>query len=329
MLMQFMPTPQIDRRTCLRGLYAGFLLAALGLSPLGEASAQEDSLRPVAVVNDRVISVLDLAMRIRLTVLGAQVENTPEFRSRITRQVMRVLIEEQLQLQEATRLQITISDEQVETALEGFAQQRNMTKDAFTDRLQRAGVLPSSFKNQIRATLAWQSVLELRLLPQVEVQDDEIDAAIEQISSRNDGLERRVAEIFLAVPNARAESEVAQNAQRMVEQIRQGANFLALARQFSQSSTRDLGGDMGWVSLGELETEIASVLVTLQPGELSRPIRTLTGFTILLLKDVRASQGAEVDRSAIQSRLTQQKLDLLARRSLQELRRSATIDIRI
>lgn len=323
-----MPTPIIDRRTCLGRLFAGLLLAALGLWPQGNAAAQ-DSLRPAAVVNDSVISVLDLAMRIRLTVLGAQIENTPEFRNRITRQVLRVLIEEQLQLQEAKRLQIDISDEQVETALADFAQQRDMTKDAFTQGLQRSGVLPSTLKDQIRAALAWQSVLELRLLPQVEIQDDEVEAAVEQISSRNDGQERRVAEIFLAVPNARAESEVAQNARRLVEQIQQGANFRALARQFSQSSTRDLGGDLGWVGLGELEAEIAQVLVTMQPGQLSQPIRTLTGFTMLLLTEVRATQGSDVDRVAIENRLTQQKLNLMARRSLQDLKQSATIDIRI
>ena len=296
--------------------------------PAAPVPAQE-ALRAAAVVNDQVVSMLDLVMRTRLAILGARIEDTPQVRRRIARQVLIRLIDESLQMQEAERLAIEVPDEQVDLALAQIAQRNGMKRDAFVQTLRDNAVLPFAIRNQIKAELAWRAVLELRIRPSITIEQDEIDAAVEQITSQGDALERRVAEIVLAVPDARQEQQVMEDARRIIDQINAGANFFGLAREFSQSSTANLGGDLGWVGLGQLEPVLANELRSLQPGQITAPIRTATGFTILYLSETRQRSDETVDRQAIAESLIQQRLELLAQRTLQELRRTANIDIRI
>jgi peptidyl-prolyl cis-trans isomerase SurA len=185
-----------------------------------DARAQE-ALRAAAVVNDQVVSMLDLVMRTRLAILGARIEDTPQVRRRIARQVLVRLIDENLQMQEAARLAIEVPDEQVNLALAQIAKQNGMNSEAFVNTLKENAVLPFAIRNQIRAELAWRAVLELRIRPSINIDEDEIDAAVEQIDTQGDTFDRRVAEITLAVPDARQEP-------RGRELFRPGAGVLAV-----------------------------------------------------------------------------------------------------
>ena len=312
-------------------LALSMLLLCLALAG-GKALAQSqgnDTLRPAAVVNDELISVLDLVMRTRLAILGSGVQDTPEIRRRIARQVLLRLIDERLQMQEAARLSIAVTDDQVNQALEQIASQNNMGGQQFLQALRNANILPSALLDQIRAELTWQNVVQTSLRRDVEIRPQEVDAVVERILGGSDHRQYRVAEIVLTVPDAQQEEEVWQNALRLVQEARDGANFSGLARQFSESGTANLGGDLGWVSGGQLQEELNEILTEMSPGQISDPIRTLTGFTILLLRDTRDATEDSIDREKIEQSLAQERLSQLAQRRLQELRRSASIDIRV
>ncbi len=306
------------------------LTAALGILDQNPQSARaQDSLRPAAVVNDEVISVFDLVMRTRLAILGSGVKDTQQTRNRISKQVLRRLIDERLQLQEATRLDITVDDAEIDEAVDGMAQQNKMTRQKFIETLRRRGVLETSLTEQIRARLAWQAVAARRLRPSVNVSDQEVDEIVASIQATQGDLQYRVGEIFLAVENAQQEDEVVQNAGRLVEQLRSGANFSGLARQFSQSATANLGGDLGWISKVQLGDELSNALSGLKPGDFVGPVRTLSGYSILLLREQRQATETEIDRDRIRQDLFRERLNRLARRSMEDLRRAANIDIRI
>ena len=314
------------RRGLLLGLAALALLA--GTVP-DRAAAQEDLFRPAAVVNDDIISVLDLAMRLQLAIIAAGVEDTQDLRRRLTPQVLNSLIDERLQLQEAKRLDIQVTDLQVAAALEQIAGQNNMTEGQFLTMLRNRGVIPTTLIDQIRAQIAWQGIVQRRVRPNVVIPPEEVDEVVSRLSARRGAIERRVAEIFVPVESTAKEAEAQADAVRLFEELRRGANFAGLARQFSQSGTAILGGDLGWVRDGELEEELNTVLAQMGPGEVSVPIRTLSGFHILFLRDMRKNEGQEVDRGRIAESLTNQRVDQLAQRSLQELRRTANVDVRI
>ena len=325
--MRVLRTPlQVARRGFIAGACAFFLATALSPAP---ATAQGDLFRPAAVVNDDIISVLDLAMRVQLAVVAAGMQDTPEVRRRITPQVLRGLIDERLQLQEAKRLDIAIADEQVAAALEQIAGQNNMSEGQFLTMLRNRGIIPTTLIDQIRAQIAWQTVVQRRIRPNVVIAPEEVEEVVGRLTARRGSIERRVAEIFIPVETAAKENEALANANRLLVELQSGANFAGIARQFSQSGTATLGGDLGWVQDGELDPELNAVLAQMGPGELSPPVRTLTGFHILLLRDMRKNEGGDIDRSRIEETLTSQRLDQLAQRSMQDLRRTANVDVRI
>ena len=265
-------------------------LLALGLN----AAAAQDMLRAAAVVNDEVISMLDLDMRARLAILATGQKDTAEIRSRIVPQVIRGLIDERLQSQEAERLDIKVTDEQVSAAVEDISRRNKMTEEDFMRLLKSRGILEMALHQQVRAQLIWRALISRRLRPSVTVADDEVEEVVSRITASRGSTQRLVSEIFLAVDTALREDEVRRNATRLFEQMRAGAHFPALARQFSESATAVLGGDLGWVQKGQLPEELDRALATMKSGSLSIPIRTLSGYYILYLRDQRQISLGEV-----------------------------------
>jgi peptidyl-prolyl cis-trans isomerase SurA len=276
-----------------RFIRCALLICAL-VPAVQNAGAAQDMLRAAAVVNDEVISMFDLDMRLRLAILATGQQDNRQLRDRITAQVIRALIDEQLQEQEAKRLGITITDERVANAAKEIARRNKLTIEKFTNLLESRGILPEAFFDQIRGQLTWGALVARRLRPTVQVTAEEVEEVVRRIVANRGARQRRVSEIFLAVDTALQEDEVRRSAERLFEQLRAGASFPSLARQFSESATAARGGNLGWVQEGQLPEELEKVLAQMRPGMLSRPIRTLSGFHILLLGEERQTSLGEV-----------------------------------
>jgi peptidyl-prolyl cis-trans isomerase SurA len=242
--------------------------------------------RIAAVVNDNVISTADIDARLRLALISSGLPNTAEVIQHLLPQILRGLVDEQLQLQEAKRLDISISKEDIDKALDRIAHENNMQGD-MRDYVREHGASPQALEQQVRATLAWSRVVQRELRPRVEVGDDEVDAAIQRVRANAGKQEFLVSEIFLAVDNPKDEDEVKQLAEKLVEQLKSGANFGAVARQFSQSTGAASGGDIGWIQEGQLAPELNHALTGMQPKEVAGPIRSASGYHILGLRDKR------------------------------------------
>ena len=273
---------------------AGHLVPLLILAAVLTPAKAQDTLRAAAVVNDEVISILDLVMRTRLAILASGLKDSPEVHDRFQEQVLRTLIDERIQLQEAERLDISVSEEQLATAIKVLARQNKMDKDQFVGFLTNNRVLPSALQEQIRGELTWQSVVQRRLMPSVEIGEEEIDEFISRMESRSGQIQYRVSEILLTVDNASQEDSVRETSQRLAEQLRLGAEFPALARQFSQSATASVGGDLGWIQAGQLPDELSEALDKMRQGDMFGPIRTFGGYYILWLRDRRKVSMGEV-----------------------------------
>jgi peptidyl-prolyl cis-trans isomerase SurA len=281
------------RRPIKRFISCALLICALAPA-VQNACAAQDMLRAAAVVNDEVISMFDLDMRLRLAILATGQQDNRQLRDRMTAQVIRALIDEQLQEQEAKRLGITITDEQVTNAAKEIARRNKLTIEEFTSLFESRGILPEAFFDQVRGQLTWSSLVARRLRPTVQVTAEEVEDVVRRIAANRGTRQRRVSEIFLAVDTALQEDEVRRSAERLFEQLRAGASFPSLARQFSESATAARGGDLGWVQEGQLPEEIDKALGQMRPGMLSRPIRALSGFHILLLREERQTSLGEV-----------------------------------
>jgi peptidyl-prolyl cis-trans isomerase SurA len=203
-------------------------------------------------------------------------------------------------LQEATRLKIALSPGELENAIASLERQNRMAKGQLLGQLEKSGIDPEAARSQIRADVTWIKFSSRVMLPVVRIGEEEITDRLETIKSRQGRPEFLVSEIALSVDNARQEDEARRLADRLLEQLRSGTPFPALAGQFSQSPTAAAGGSMGWVAEGALDEELDAVLARMQPGTISSPIRTATGYTILALADRRVAGLQATAEAAIE-----------------------------
>lgn len=255
-----------------------------------------------AIVNGDVITDTDIDQRLAL-VLAANGGNVDEAeRPRLRLQVLRNLIDEKLQIQEAESNSIRIPDAEVEAAYARVAQNFRRTPTEFADYLKGAGSSPMSIKAQIRGELAWSRVLRRMVEPMVNVGDDEVQQLIDKLNAAKGKDEFHVGEIFLSATSEN-ENEVMAGASRIVEQVRGGASFVAYARQFSEASTAALGGDLGWVRAEQLNDNVAAVVTTLEPGNpataISDPIRVAGGVAIMALLEKRQVLAADPNEALL------------------------------
>lgn len=303
------------------------LLLALAL-PAAKASRQEAAAQDVftaaAVVNDEVISRLDLESRLRIALLASGLPDSEESYDQISGPVLRQLIDERLQRQEARRLAIEVTEAEIDEGFAAMAERNDMTAEGFLQFLRSNGAPVASLRDQLRASIAWNKTLRMRVLPDVQVTEEEIDQAAQRALAQGGQVRVRLAEIFLPYAGAAEQQEAAQLAERLLDQLMQGARFQQLAQQFSQAATAAAGGDTGYLPQSQLSSDIAEVVADMQPGELAGPIPSVNGFYILALID-RQQMGAPGGGGDGRLRLTQILLDAPPEQEEAVMRRAAEL----
>jgi peptidyl-prolyl cis-trans isomerase SurA len=246
-------------------------------------------LRIAAVVNDEVISLLDVNSRIRLLLVTINQPETPEAFRQMFPQVLRTLIDERLQLQEAKTKGIEIPQDDIDSVIAEIEANNRMPIGGLFTFLEQRRVQRETLITQVRARLAWQRTVARRLRLTYHVTGDQVDEVLEQLKENQGKPQYLVAEIFLGIDNPDAEADVRRNAEQMLAEIKRGADFPAIARQFSESATASAGGDLGWLQLAQIDPEMAPVVERMQIGEISDPVRTVTGYHILWLRERRTA----------------------------------------
>jgi peptidyl-prolyl cis-trans isomerase SurA len=276
------------------GGFSHALAAASPQAPQPPAGSYPE-VRIAAVVNDEVISVADLASRIRMVMLSTSIPDSAEARQRLAAQVLRLLIDEKLQIQEAKRKNITATDAEIKKAIATIEQQNNMKPGQLDELLKANGIERSALIQQVTASIVWAKLVRQIATDTDPVSDAEVDETLRRLKQNENAPQSRVAEIFLAVDNPQQDAEVLALAERLIEQMKQGARFSAVAQQFSQSATAAVGGDIGWIQPDELSPPLAKAVAPMRPGELSPPIRTPAGYYILLVLDQRNGRAVGVE----------------------------------
>ena len=245
-----------------------------------------------AIVNGSIITQTDVDQRLALVVAANGGKLPEEERERLRLQVLRNLIDETLQIQEAAAQKIEVSKEEVEQTYLRVAANFKKSPQEFSKFLREQGSSDASIKRQIEGENAWRRVLSRKVEPFVAVSDEEVNAIIARLNASKGANEYHVGEIFLSATPETTEAARA-NAERIIDQIQKGASFPAYARQFSEASTAAVGGDLGWVRAEQLPDQLAGVVATLGNGKLSEPIAVPGGYSIILLIDKRQVLGVD------------------------------------
>jgi len=281
------------------GLTVGFILTwaiVLSFIPLTQlANSQQQVIQKIeALVNDEVISGYDVGQRMGLVLLatGQSIQNEQQL-TQLRNQVLTSLVDELLQVQEAREYEVPVPDNEIFETYARVAQGYNQTPDGFAEMLIEYGSSAEAIITQIRAEFAWQSLVNGRYGTQAEATEDEIDTILKEMEANAGQKEYRIAEINLIVGNPNQDALVASNAKQIRDQIANYAQFGQIARQFSQSTSAALGGDLGWISEGQLAPEILAVVKDMDILEISQPIKSTGGYYIVALSDRRTILATE------------------------------------
>ena len=243
--------------------------------------------RATAIVNGDIITGTDVEQRLALILAANNGKIGPEEMQRLRLQVLRNLIDETLQIQEAKAQDLKVNDDEVDSTYERVAQQNFRQEPKALDAyLAKIGSSPESLKRQIRGEMAWQAVLRRNVQPFVNVSESEVREMMDRLKAAKGTEDYRLGEIFLAATSENR-AQVAQNAGQVMEQLKKGGSFVAYARQYSQASTAAVGGDLGWIRLAQLPSELATAAQGLGNGQLVGPVETSGGYSILYLIDKR------------------------------------------
>ncbi|MGQ0581583.1 MAG: peptidylprolyl isomerase [Reyranella sp.] len=299
-------------------LFLRALVAILLVLSPALASAQ---VRVVARVNDDAITDFDLSQRTQFAIKTTGLQDSPDLRQRMASQILRQMIDERLQIQNAKRLGLPTSDAEVQQRLSEIERGAGMSPGQFRLFLQSIGVPYDIAAQQFEAQLAWGKIVRRKVRPQVEVSEAEIDDALTRLRANIGKTESRVAEIFVPVDRADGADDAKRSADRILDQLKRGAPFAAVAQQFSQGASAQTGGDLGWVLPGSLDPALDAAIDRLQPRQYSDPVRSPGGWHVLYLVDRR--QFAATRPDDVRLNLVQLTLSLPVNASAEETSRAS------
>ncbi len=245
------------------------------------------SSRIAAVVNGDVISDSDIANRARLFAISTGLPLTQDVVDRLRPQILRQLIDERLQVQEAQKRKIVVPDAQIAAAIKEIEGRNNMPAGALRAKLAADGVSATTLIDQIRAQLAWTQILRQAAADRVNVTPADIKEQ-QRLEAQEAGQpEYRVGEIFIPVENPDNTADAERFAETVIKQLRGGAPFPIVAAQFSQTQTALEGGALGWVRPNQLDPAVAQIVTEMPVGAISNPVAVPGGFSIVTLQAKR------------------------------------------
>jgi peptidyl-prolyl cis-trans isomerase SurA len=302
----------------------------------GEAPPVRDSQfvidRVVAVVNDDVIMMSELQEAIVLSRRDARASaDGPD----LERTVLNRLVDHRLQVQEARREKIEVTEDELRTTLDDFVKRNGGERQRIEAQLRSQGVTWDTLRRELKDQLLAQRVRGRRVTRRATVTEAEVDRYLADNRERFEaGLKYRARHIAVTAEpttSPAAWERAKQEIESIASALAGGADFAELARTRSKDPSGAAGGDLGWLARGELDPAFERPLLALRKGQVTAPIRSAAGFHLLQLEDreeLTAERLAEA-RQQVRDLLLQKKAQERLDEWLEGLRRKALIGIRL
>ena len=256
-------------------------------------------IKATALINGDVITQTDIDQRLALLAISNGGQIPADQMQALRGQVLRNLIDETLQIQAAKGEDIKVTKDDIDKTVARVAGNVKQSPDQMATYLKSKGSSIRSIRRQIEGEIAWSRLQRAKIENNGSVGDDEVKAVIDRMTASKGTEEYRVGEIFLAAAPGR-EGAVRDNAAKILAALRQGGSFVGYARQYSESSSSAVGGDLGWMRPEMLPEPIAAAIRQMRPGAVSDPIANSGGYSIIAVQDTRKILTAD-PRSAVLS----------------------------
>jgi peptidyl-prolyl cis-trans isomerase SurA len=252
--------------------------------------------RVAAIVNDGV--VLNSELEDQVAIVGERLQQQklelpPQ--NVLRQQVLERLVLQEIQMQQANKAGVKISDDSLNSAMQEVAQRNKLTLAQLPEALKSQGIEYAAYRDEMRKELTLGLLRQRDVLQRISITPHEVDQYLDkQAKLPSDKSEYNVSHILIAVPQEASPTQIeeaSKKAQDVYQRAKSGEDFAKLALAYSKSQTALEGGALGWRKGGELPTFLTDTITRLKPGEVGEPLRTPTGFHLVKLNDVRSSVG--------------------------------------
>lgn len=248
--------------------------------------------RIVAVVNQSVITQRQLNARLRQVSRQINIQAlSPSDFKQLEERVLDRMITEEVELQRAKQIGITVDDQRLNSALDGIAQRNGMSLDQLQQAVTRQGEDWNSYRDNIRKQIIIDELKRREVYERVDITDRDIDEYLKQyMGADTDTTEYHLAQILISVPENATPSQV-ENAKKRADDVlaalKAGQDFAKVSAERSDAPDATKGGDLGWRDMSRIPSLFTDTVKSLKTGEISGLIRSPNGFHILKLLGVR------------------------------------------
>jgi len=317
---------------------AGFLGLITGLSVLLLSAAPA----PASILLDRIVAVVDRdvitwselykAMEFDLAgkLAGLSPKEKREQLKRHEKDFLKMLIDTKLQLNEARRLNIGVSKDDINSAISRIRQKYGLSEEEFIEALRKEGFTPQEYREKVTEQIILSKLVNLEVRSKIIVTEREIEEYIKTNGGTFDLSEGyRLRHIFFPAGTQEEKREAAEKAGEVMKLLRSGESFESLARRFSEGPDAARGGDLGLIKKRDLAPEFLKVIEGLKAGEYSKPFWSGKGLHIIMLEGKSPPVSEASLKEKVRRILMEQKLKKSLKDYVRSLRSRAFIEVKL
>ena len=259
-------------------------------------SGSNNLLSIVAIVNDEPITMMDLDARLRLIIISSNLPNNLETRKNLSGQVLQSLISERLQHQEARKLGIRVTNQEVENNIKFIEKQNNMQENQLIETLFKNGVPKSALPIRLKSNLIMQKLLQNIIRPKVVINNNEVNNEYNNLLANNGKMEYKFSEISFNFSNLSKKEDIILIAKQIRKKIIEENNFDVIGKRIQENGT-GIYKNNNWKLTNKINKDIYLQIETMKKNEISELVLTNTGVSIIKIDGKREFKIPELSQT--------------------------------
>ncbi len=286
--------------------------------------------RVVAIVNDDLITLYELNQRIReMTGLTAEDLRDKDERRYLEarKQILELMIDEKCAEEKVRELGIKIPPQQIDAAIETIKDRNRWTQEDLMAMLKQEGLTYEEYRNKIKSDLERFELINNQIKSKIIIREEQIAQYYKENEKDYSSEETvQLAGIFLIQRNPKDEEEsrrLKAKGEEILARLKNGEDFAALAKEFSQGPGANEGGDLGAFKADQLEPELRKALAGIEAGKFTGLIVRANGIQIIKLIKRQKAQARPLEevKDAIHAKLYQEEVNRRYMAWIKELRK--------
>ena len=250
----------------------------------------------VAIVNDEPITMMDLDARLRLIIISSNLPNNLETRKNLSGQVLQSLISERLQHQEAKKLGIRVTNQEVENNIKFIEKQNNMSENQLIETLFKNGVPKSALPIRLKSNLIMQKLLQNIIRPKVIINNNEVNNEYNNLLANNGKMEYKFSEISFNFSNLSKKEDIILIAKQIRKKIIEENNFDVIGKRIQENGT-GIYKNNNWKLTNKINKDIYLQIENMEKDEITELVLTNTGVSIIKIDGKREFKIPELSQT--------------------------------